>query len=142
MRIYNRKITTLKSNEVFVFGSNTEGRHGKGAALQAVKFGAEYGISKGWIKQTYAIVTKNLRNKFQPSISSGEIAAQIVLLYRTAIDNPNIDFLIAYKGTGKNLNDYTPNEMAAIFACASNGVIPLNIIFEKQFCRLVKLHIF
>lgn len=32
-------ITTLQPNEVFVFGSNLAGIHGKGAAKQAVKFG-------------------------------------------------------------------------------------------------------
>ena len=35
-------ITSLKPNEIFVFGSNTEGRHGLGAALTAKqKFGAK-----------------------------------------------------------------------------------------------------
>lgn len=35
------RITELKTNEVFVFGSNLEGAHGGGAALLAYrKFGA------------------------------------------------------------------------------------------------------
>ena len=37
-------ITQLEPNQIFVFGSNTQGRHGKGAALTAKnKFGAVYG---------------------------------------------------------------------------------------------------
>lgn len=40
----NQKITglidKLESNQIFVFGSNEAGTHGKGAALQALKFGA------------------------------------------------------------------------------------------------------
>jgi len=42
------KIVSLKPNEIFVFGSNAEGRHGKGAALDALKyFGAVYGQPDG-----------------------------------------------------------------------------------------------
>ena len=38
------RITELKTNEVFVFGSNLEGAHGGGAALLAYrKFGAVWG---------------------------------------------------------------------------------------------------
>jgi len=48
MRTYKGIITKLLSNQVFVFGSNTEGRHGKGAALWAKQnAGAIYGQSKG-----------------------------------------------------------------------------------------------
>lgn len=35
-------------NTIFVFDSNTEGRHGAGAALVALRqFGAIYGVSQG-----------------------------------------------------------------------------------------------
>ena len=41
---YSGTITRLEQNQIFVFGSNTQGRHGKGAALTArTKFGAIYG---------------------------------------------------------------------------------------------------
>ena len=54
MKTYNGKITELKENQIFVFGSNTEGRHGKGAALLAFeKFGAIYGKSEGRMGQCY-----------------------------------------------------------------------------------------
>jgi hypothetical protein len=52
-------ITRLNPGEVFVFGSNLAGRHGKGAALQAVRFGAKYGVGVGRAGQTYAIPTKD-----------------------------------------------------------------------------------
>lgn len=43
-RITPEKITTLKENEIFVFGSNRSGRHSKGAARTAMyKFGAKWG---------------------------------------------------------------------------------------------------
>ena len=38
-----RIITSLGPNEIFTFGSNLEGRHGKGAAKQALQWGAVYG---------------------------------------------------------------------------------------------------
>lgn len=41
-------ITSLKDNEIFVFGSNLYGMHGGGAAHVAhQKFGAEWGVGVG-----------------------------------------------------------------------------------------------
>lgn len=51
-------ITSLESDEVFVFGSNLEGLHGGGAAYVAFrKFGAEMGCGTGLRGQSYAIPT-------------------------------------------------------------------------------------
>lgn len=51
-----------RSGEVFVFGSNLAGRHGKGSALAArEKFGAVYGKGEGRWGQSYAIATKDGR---------------------------------------------------------------------------------
>ena len=47
-------------NEVFVFGSNLAGRHGKGAALHArQQHGAIYGQGVGLQGSSYAIPTKD-----------------------------------------------------------------------------------
>ena len=52
------KISKLKSDEVFVFGSNLQGMHGGGAARIAVqKFGAIMGQGTGMQGQSYAIPT-------------------------------------------------------------------------------------
>jgi len=52
------KITHLRPNDVFVFGSNLAGKHAGGAARTANKyFGAEWGVSKGRTGQCYAIPT-------------------------------------------------------------------------------------
>lgn len=52
---------------IFVFGSNLDGRHGKGAALYARKyFGAVYGISIGFTGSAYAIPTKDRKLKPLP----------------------------------------------------------------------------
>lgn len=46
--------------EIFVFGSNLAGRHGKGAALHAVRnYGAERGVGRGPTGRAYAIPTKD-----------------------------------------------------------------------------------
>ena len=51
-------ITSLKPNEIFVFGSNLAGGDGGGAAHMAHKlFGAEWGVGVGPTGQCYAIPT-------------------------------------------------------------------------------------
>jgi hypothetical protein len=58
MRISSAWITELAHNEVFVFGSNLEGRHCNGAArLACQKFGAVWGEGSGFHGHTYAIPT-------------------------------------------------------------------------------------
>ena len=51
-------ISSLKSDEIFVFGSNLHGYHGGGAARAACKkFGAIWGQGVGLQGQSYAIPT-------------------------------------------------------------------------------------
>ena len=133
MKTYSNQITSLKPNEIFVFGSNTEGRHGLGAAKWAMKFGAKNGKAFGLQGQTYAIITKNLKSKSHPSVSKGIIISQIIGLYKYAEKHPELDFLVAYS-TEPNLNGYTPEQMADMFKC---GSIPNNIVFEHKFSKLL-----
>ena len=57
-RITPARITNLKPNEVFVFGSNLAGFHGGGAAhIAHAKFGAIWGQGVGMQGQSYAIPT-------------------------------------------------------------------------------------
>lgn len=57
---YHDDRTVPVNGAVFVFGSNTAGRHGKGAALKARnKFGAVYGVGEGLTGGAYAIPTKD-----------------------------------------------------------------------------------
>jgi hypothetical protein len=47
------------TNWIFVFGSNLQGRHGRGAAKVArLNFGAEHGVASGRTGHAYAIPTK------------------------------------------------------------------------------------
>ena len=136
MKVYKGIINKLENNQIFVFGSNTQGRHGKGSALFArQKFGAIYGQPKGLQGQSYAIVTKDLKKRKHPSIKSSDIIDQIKELYLFAKENSELEFVVAYSGTKENLNGYLNQEMADMF---SNIEIPKNIIFEYEFYKLIK----
>lgn len=137
MKTYEGLINKIKGDQIFVFGSNPEGRHGKGAALWARQHaGAIYGIGYGRQGRSYAIVTKDLRKKIHPSISREHIIEQIVTLYEYANKNEELEFLIAYSGTGTNLNGYSNQDMADMFREA--GDIPNNMVFEVEFSKLVQ----
>lgn len=133
IRSYKGDITFLPNNGIFVFGSNTQGRHGKGGALTARnKFGAIYGQSHGLQGKSYAIITKNLNLKKHPSVSKIDIQDQIIILYEFAKNNPDKLFFVNYKDS-PNLNSYTPKEMANMFQIID---IPDNMIFEESFTKL------
>ena len=86
--------------DVFVFGSNTEGRHGKGAALHARNhYGAIYGQARGRQGNAYAIVTKELRRN-HPKITLDDIADQIMRLVEHVASNPADTFILTRIGCG------------------------------------------
>lgn len=109
-------IKELKDNEIFVFGANRQGRHGKGAALTARnKFGAIYGQSEGLQGQSYAIITKELRKEYQP-VSLGEIKLGIDTFIQFAKDNKHLTFYVVELGC--NLAYFTVEEIAPLFKSA------------------------
>lgn len=136
MRTYGNDIYKLNQRQIFVFGCNTEGRHGMGAAKTALRFGAVYGKT-GLQGQTYGIVTKDLKKLKHPSIPRHHIEFQIGSMYILASSlMPHNDFLVAYHGKRRNLNGYTSLEMATMFKAA--GPIPDNIIFQVDFAHLIE----
>jgi hypothetical protein len=135
MKTYKGVITSLPDNGIYVFGSNTQGRHGKGSALVArTKFGAIYGQASGLQGRSYAIITKDLTKYKHPSISRDFIISQIKDLYDYALSNQEKDIYVAYRGSGSNLNSYSPQEMASMF---SSHQIPNNMVFEEEFSNLL-----
>lgn len=63
IKITSENTQTLKSNEVFVFGSNLAGQHLGGAALLAKeKFGAELGVGEGMTGQCYDFADKRRKH--------------------------------------------------------------------------------
>lgn len=134
MNYYTGNIKPNKDT-IFVFGSNPEGRHGKGAAYIAKKdFGAKYGQGEGLQGNSYAIPTKDLRvkkNGGAKSISPKQIVNSISKMYQVANENPDKKFMIAYRNTDqKSLNGYTGYEMIDMFMKA--GKIPNNVYFSKE----------
>lgn len=115
-------IKELKPNQVFVFGSNTQGRHGKGAAKQAMQWGAVYGIPAGHHGQTYAIVTKEL-DKDYPPVKLEEIQVQLEQLARYAKAKEELEFLLTPVGTG--LGGFTLQQLESIMPEMPNNVVLL-----------------
>lgn len=139
MKTYKGLITKrsdIPENGIYVFGSNTEGRHGKGSAQVArIYFGAIKGVAEGPQGRSYAIITKNLRANNHPSVSRNRIGYSILSLYKYALQHPNNDFYVAYTAMGTNLNGYSPKDMAEMF---SSHPIPENMVFEEEFAKLLK----
>ena len=120
---------------IFVFGSNTEGRHGSGSAKCAIeKFGAVYGQGEGLQGQCYALPTKDLRvkkNRALRSISPEDIIKNIKKMYECAKQHPDKKFMIAYRNTDEvTLNGYSGYEMVDMFLSA--GEMPENVYVSEE----------
>ncbi len=115
-RITPENITTLKENEVFVFGSNLAGIHGAGAALLATKkFGAKWGQGIGFTGQCYAIPTKDKHIK---TLELGQMGDYVRIFINDVLMTRGCTFLVTAIGTG--LAGYTANEIAPLFEKAVN----------------------
>jgi len=126
-------ITTLEPNQIFVFGSNTEGRHGAGAAKQAMKFGAIYGQAQGRQNRTYAIPTKDL-SKGARSLPLPRVRASVDEFIQYALTWDDWEYLVTPIGCG--LAGYKPEEIAIVFWKRFGrdlGSLPSNIVLSKVF---------
>lgn len=105
--------------EVFVFGANLSGRHGKGAAKDAVlHHGAVYGRGEGIQGQSYAIPTKD-RNLMPLPLF--EIREHVERFKRFAEINPEMTFNVTRVGTG--YAGFADADIAPLFANAPPNVI-------------------
>lgn len=92
-------ITELGPNEVFVFGSNLDGKHYGGAAYTAfTKFGAKMGVSFGLTGSSFAIPT--CISPGVPFKSMYDIEPFVKDFLEFAEDNPQLTFLVTPLGTG------------------------------------------
>lgn len=97
--------------DIFVFGSNRAGRHGKGAALFACKnHGAVYGQGEGLQGNSYAIPTKSIWLK---PLSLTEIYVNILVFKRFAEFNPAMTFNVTPVGCGRA--GYTQDQIKPMF---------------------------
>jgi len=123
-------IATLKPNEIFVFGSNAEGVHGKGAALLAKqKFGAKQGQSEGLQGKSYAVITKK-NWRVEKSSTLNEIGKGLQNMLLFAKENPKSKFLVTKLGS--SLAGYKIEEIKSLFEKLKN-IIPDNVILPKEY---------
>ena len=130
MRTYNNiprpdytpeRITELKADEVFVFGSNLAGMHGAGAAYVAFqKFGAVMGCGVGLRGQSYAIPT------MQGGVDTIKPYVDEFIAY--AKSRPELFFYVTRIGCG--IAGFRDKEIAPLFKEAA-GVE--NICLPKSF---------
>ncbi|MBQ2511412.1 MAG: hypothetical protein II531_04565 [Bacteroidales bacterium] len=128
--MYNReytpeRITELKPNEIFVFGSNLAGAHGGGAARLAYnRFGAIMGQGVGLQGQSYAIPT------MQGGVET--IKPYVDEFIEFARQHPEYHFLVTQIGCG--IAGFIPMEIAPLFEDALDVE---NIILPKAFVEVI-----
>ena len=107
--------------QIFVFGSNLAGRHGKGAALTAKQeHGAKYGQGYGLQGCSYGIPTKGLDLQI---LSLKEINMYVSSFLEFARKHPEMQFNVTRIGCG--LAGYKDEQIAPMFKGASdNCVLP------------------
>ena len=108
--------------EIFVFGSNLAGRHGKGAALTAYRnYGAIYGQGIGIQGNSYAIPTKDEQIQTLPLHKIKKYVEQFIKFAKL---NPDMIFKVTAIGTG--LAGYDEVDIAPMFNNApDNCILPV-----------------
>jgi uncharacterized protein (TIGR02452 family) len=131
--MYNRdytpeRITDLKPNEIFVFGSNLAGAHGGGAARLAYnRFGAVWGQGVGLQGQSYAIPT------MQGGVET--IKPYVDEFIEFAQNHQEYKFFVTRIGCG--IAAFTPREIAPLF---QKAIDVENVILPKDFVEMISQH--
>lgn len=120
------RITHLRPNDVFVFGSNLAGVHGSGAARTANKyFGAERGVGEGHTGQSYAIPT------MQGGVDTIKPYVERFIQYTK--EHPELHFFVTPIGCGRA--GFIPKDIAPLFKevlDAPNVNLPGSFIYELK----------
>ena len=129
-RITPDNITSLGLNEIFVFGSNESGKHGRGAAKTALKWGAKWKQAEGLQGRTYGIPTKNA--SITKTLSVDKIQHYVDNFIDFAAANKTRIFLVTEIGCG--LAGLKPEQIAPLFA----DTIPLeNVYLPERFWTIL-----
>lgn len=127
----NRRITpafisSLKPNEIFVFGSNLQGIHAGGAARMArMNFGAIMGKGVGLQGQSYAIPT------MQGGVET--IRPYVDEFMAFASQHPEFNFLVTPVGCG--IAGFEPKDIAPLFYAAKDMT---NIYLPEDFINIIE----
>ena len=130
MKYTPENITHLEPNQIFVYGANSGGRHGAGAAKLALRWGAkmgEYGLNG----QTYGIPTKDKKIQTLPL---DKIQLHVNDFLATAFSHPEYEFLVTKIGCGLAL--YQPKDIAPLFKIIKTGVFE-NVILPEEFHKYI-----
>ena len=130
MKYTPENITHLEPNQIFVYGANSAGIHGAGAAKLALKWGAkmyEYGLNG----QTYGIPTKDRQIYTLPL---DEIRVHVDDFLAFAFSHQEYEFLVTKIGCGLAL--YKPKDIAPLFKIIKTGVFE-NVILPEEFYRYI-----
>ena len=111
MRVSAKHIDKLEDDEVFVFGSNTEGMHAGGAARMAMNWGAIYGKAFGLQGKTFAIPTVDYTRSGKMSVD--EIKKYVDEFLDFTIKNKDKKFLVTEIGCG--IAGFKVSEIAPLF---------------------------
>lgn len=115
-----KRITKLPPEYVFVFGSNEEGVHGRGAALDAVRyFGAKRGVGWGLQGQSFAIPTKKTWRS--DGLPLNAIQRYVGVFLYVARNLPELTFHVTPIGCG--LAGHSAKDIAPMFKGATDNVI-------------------
>ncbi len=118
-RITPSQVNVLADGEIFVFGSNFQGRHLGGAARVAQeKYGAVWGIGEGLQGQSYAIPTMEGLENLAPAVQRFTSFAR---------QHKELKFFVTAIGCG--IAGYQPEEIAPMFLNAAylpNVFLPLS----------------
>jgi hypothetical protein len=131
MRTTPEEITNLNEGEIFVFGSNLSGRHGKGAAKTAMTWGAMCGQASGIQGRTYGIPTKD--KTIRRVLSVNEIRPFVDEFIQFAKSRPDLIFLVTEIGCG--LAKYKPKDIAPLF---EEAITVSNIHLPARFWHKLK----
>lgn len=121
------RITRLDENEIFVFGSNKEGRHGGGAArVAAERFGAQYGVGVGRTGQCYAIPTMD---------GSLDLIREYVEGFRCyAYCHPELTFYVTRIGCG--IAGWKDEQIAPLFQWGYRSLA--NVILPREWVEMLQ----
>lgn len=120
------QISSLGPDEVFVFGSNLEGRHAGGAArIAQLCFGAVTGLGAGLMGQSYAIPTmQGGVETIKPYVDQFIEIARLL---------PFKTFYVTRIGCG--IAGFSDSQIAPLFAAAA--ALP-NVILPREFAMVLK----
>ena len=131
MRITPDDIKNLEQEQIFVFGSNLSGRHGKGAAKTALGWGAKWGQSAGLQGRTYGIPTKDA--SIRRTLTITEIKPFVDEFIDFAKTRKDLIFLVTEIGCG--LAGHKQKDIAPLFLDAVNVE---NIYLPEKFWHKLK----